>query len=62
MREKPSIHIYVTCLMFVKRLKGRDFLKQLNSCHRSPTDTLPDKNGKLKISTKIVHNKGRKSS
>lgn len=57
--QHPYIH--VTCLIFGKRLKGRDFLKQLNSCHRSPTDLLIHCQIRMvKISTKIVHNKGRK--
>lgn len=62
LRGKTSIHIYVTSLIFVKRLRGRDFLKKLNNRHKSPTDTLTNKKGKLMISTEIIYNKGRKHS
>lgn len=47
---------------FVKRLMGKDFLKKLNSHHRSPTDTLPNNMGKLIISTEIICNKGKKNA
>lgn len=41
---------------------GKDFLKKLNSHHRSPTDTLPNNMGKLIISTEIICNKGKKNA
>lgn len=57
-------------LIFAMRRKGRDFLRELDSHHRSPTDTLPDSylpnsyysSGRQMISVGIIYNKGRKHS